>query len=66
MSKGVKKLKDEVDRTLQKADELLDGFNRRWAEQAHCSPVSRDRVDAALKNHLQKLQKIRTQIRVWL
>lgn len=66
-AKGKKRLQltADVDKTLARVDELRDVFAKLWAELQDCSQASRERIELNLRASLEKLKKIRNQIRQW-
>ncbi|KAH0572198.1 CCR4-NOT transcription complex subunit-containing protein [Spironucleus salmonicida] len=60
-SKNKRQQNSEIDRVLRQIDEGLDEFESMWGEFSVNS-----KQEQQLRSQLQKLQKLRSQVRVWL
>ena len=62
---AVRKLQNDVDRTLKKIDEGLKDFDDMYEKVQASDGPQKLRLEGDLKTEIKKLQKLRDQVKTW-
>eukprot|EP00608_Synchroma_pusillum_P000361 CAMPEP_0198442960 /NCGR_PEP_ID=MMETSP1452-20131203/68796_1 /TAXON_ID=1181717 /ORGANISM="Synchroma pusillum, Strain CCMP3072" /LENGTH=253 /DNA_ID=CAMNT_0044163587 /DNA_START=1 /DNA_END=758 /DNA_ORIENTATION=- len=64
---NLRRLMQEIDRTLKKVDEGVDLFDEIWEKvYSATNPAVKEKAEAELKKEIKRLQRLRDQIKTWI